>query len=112
MLSGKTGIKHPFAGEKSAGETTPVDVEVTAEGANDPDGKVKNYQFWYYDPLDKEQKLGVVDTQYNQATLTIETAGEADEEHEYVFCVNLTDNEIPFNLRRIIRRKRIAENKS
>ncbi|MBI4994091.1 PKD domain-containing protein [Candidatus Peregrinibacteria bacterium] len=79
--------------KKSAGETTPVDVEVTAEGAIDPDGKVKNYQFWYYDPLDKEQKLGVVDTQYNQATLTIETAGEADEEHEYIFCVNLTDNE-------------------
>lgn len=79
--------------KKTAGDTTPVDVEVIAEGAIDPDGKVKNYQFWYYDPLDKEQKLGVVDTQYNQATLTIETAGEADEEHEYFFCVNLTDNE-------------------
>ncbi|MFA6521250.1 MAG: PKD domain-containing protein, partial [Candidatus Gracilibacteria bacterium] len=78
---------------KTTGEKTPVDVLLTAEGAQDPDGRVANYQFWYYDPADKEQKLAVIDTPSDHAVLTVETNGEESQEHEYFFCVSVTDNE-------------------
>lgn len=79
--------------KKTDGEKTPVEVQLTAEGAVDPDGRITNYQFWYFDPADRERKLSVIDTQTNYALLTVETAGAEDEEHEYLFCVSVTDNE-------------------
>lgn len=79
--------------KKTASQRTPIDVELKAEGAIDPDGRISNYQFWYYDPADKERKLSVVDSPTDHATLTIETKGEENEEHEYYFCVSATDNE-------------------
>lgn len=79
--------------KKTSGMTAPIDVELTAEGALDPDGRITNYQFWYYDPADKEKKMSVVDTQVDRATLTVETSGAEGEEREYIFCVSVTDNE-------------------
>lgn len=78
--------------KKTQGQVTPVEVEVTAEGAVDPDGRITNYQFWYYVESERERKLSVVDTQSNRATLTVETHGEADQENEFIFCVSATDN--------------------
>ncbi|MEK9132470.1 MAG: PKD domain-containing protein, partial [Patescibacteria group bacterium] len=79
--------------KKTPGETAPVEVILTAEGAIDPDGRITNYQFWYYDPSDKEQQLGIADVPADHATLTVETKGEEGQEHEYYFCVSVTDNE-------------------
>jgi len=77
----------------SAGDTTPVEVRLTAEGATDADGRITNYQFWYYAPAERERKLGVIDTTNNSASLIIDTYGESEQEREYYFCVSLTDNE-------------------
>lgn len=74
-------------------DITPLDVSVQAEGAVDLDGKITSYQFWYYAPTNPEQKLGIVDTTEPQAILTLETIGEANEDHEYLFCMSITDNE-------------------
>lgn len=93
VISKKPQVNTLSLEKKTPGSVTPVDVELTAEGAVDLDGKITNYQFWYFNPQDKETKFAVVDTQENHAILTIETAGEADEEHEYIFCVSVTDNE-------------------
>ena len=93
VLSTKPQVATLSLEKKTPGQVTPVDIELTAEGAVDPDGRITNYQFWYYDPTDKEKKLSVVDTEVNHATLTVETAGEESEEHEYIFCVSVTDNE-------------------
>ncbi|MBI5413066.1 PKD domain-containing protein [Candidatus Peregrinibacteria bacterium] len=79
--------------KKTASQRTPIDVELKAEGAIDPDGRISNYQFWYYDPADKERKLSVMDSPTDHATLTVETNGAENEEHEYYFCVSVTDNE-------------------
>ncbi|MBP9717765.1 PKD domain-containing protein [Candidatus Gracilibacteria bacterium] len=79
--------------KKTAGNVTPVEVQLTAEGAYDPDGKITGYQFWYFDPADAEHKLGVIDTTVNTALLRLDTIGEENEEHEYTFCVSLTDND-------------------
>lgn len=79
--------------KKTSGITTPIDVELTAEGALDPDGRITNYQFWYYNPGDPDTRLGIIDTQTDYATLTVETIGAEGEEHEYIFCVTVTDNE-------------------
>lgn len=82
--------------KKTAGNRTPIDVEITAEapdGKFDQDGKVSNFQFWYYDPGDEDTHYSVIDTSSNRALLTVETKGEENEEHEYVFCVRLTDND-------------------
>lgn len=79
--------------KKTSGITTPVDVELTAENAVDPDGRITNFQFWYYDPAKKDHKLGVIDVPSDHATLTVETAGEEGQEREYVFCISVTDNE-------------------
>ncbi|MEK7524424.1 MAG: PKD domain-containing protein [Patescibacteria group bacterium] len=78
---------------KTAQQATPIDVQLTAEGGVDPDGRITNYKFWYYDPAEKDHQLSVIDTPNNHATLTLETAGEEGQEHEYVFCVSATDNE-------------------
>jgi len=77
----------------SAGNVTPIDVKVTAEGATDPDGRITNFQFWYYSNAEPERKLGVIDTKNNNATITIDTYGESSAEREYYFCASATDNE-------------------
>lgn len=79
--------------KKTSGSVTPIEVKLAAEGASDPDGRITNYQFWYFDPADPDRKLSVVDTQSNFASLTVETEGEENDEHEYIFCVSVTDNE-------------------
>lgn len=77
----------------SQGEETPLDYEITAEGATDPDGNIVEFTFWYFDEDDPERKLGVVTTSQNHAILTLETKGEAGKEKRYSFCAAVKDNE-------------------
>lgn len=93
VLSKKPQINTISLEKKTPGQVTPIEVELTAEGADDPDGDITNYQFWYYDPADKEKKLSVIDTHNETALLTVETNGAENEEREYYFCATLTDNE-------------------
>lgn len=78
---------------RGTGDITPLEVEVTAEGAADPDGQIREYTFWYFDPADEDHRLGVTHVTFNRATLRIDTFGLEGEEKKYLFCVSLKDNE-------------------
>ena len=92
VISKKPQIENISLEKKTQGQTTPVEVEVSAEGASDPDGRITNYQFWYYLESERDRKLSVVDTTSNRAPLTVETYGEEGEELEFIFCASATDN--------------------
>ncbi|MEK7528139.1 MAG: PKD domain-containing protein [Patescibacteria group bacterium] len=77
-------------------EETPIDVEVTAHNAVDPDGQIREYRFWYFDSDNPEQKLGTVRKSgqlNNKATLTIGTHGESGQLKRYLICVEVLDDE-------------------
>lgn len=93
VISSKPLLTALTVEKQSAGNETPVDVIVRAEGARDIDGRVTNYTFWYYHPSNPDEKLSVLDTSSNQASLTLETFGNAGEENEFIFCVELTDSD-------------------
>jgi PKD repeat protein/type IV secretory pathway VirB2 component (pilin) len=71
---------------------TPVQVLVKAIDANDPDGEIVNYKWWYYNEADGEQR-GIQVSQSPQATLTIGTRGKENVDVIYKFGVALTDND-------------------
>ncbi|MBI2638033.1 PKD domain-containing protein [Candidatus Peregrinibacteria bacterium] len=96
VISKKPQVNTLAIEKTSAGNETPVEIKVTAEGASDEDGNIQSYQFWYYDPAEADLQLSPVTTygkENNFAAITIETKGEEGEEHEYIFCVTVTDNE-------------------
>ena len=73
--------------------TTPVTVQVSAVGAEDPDGRISRYRWWYYDPNNDNDELGVQITQAPSATITIGTRGDEGQERTYKFAVEMTDEE-------------------
>lgn len=74
---------------------TPVQVNVSAAGAGDADGKIVSYKWWYEQilPTPDDTPLGVQITAAPNATLTIGTKGEENEKHTFKFGVTVTDNE-------------------
>jgi PKD repeat protein len=73
--------------------TTPVRVKLNAIGAEDPDGQISKYLWWYYDVRDPDMRLGHTITQSPQAFITIGTRGIEGEEVNYRFDVQMTDQE-------------------
>lgn len=73
--------------------TTPVKVAVTAIDAEDPDGKITQYRWWYYDVNEPELELGAQLTQLPTANLMIGTKGEEGQKKQYKFAVEILDNE-------------------
>jgi len=73
--------------------TAPVTVQVQAVGAEDPDGHISKYKWWYYDPKNDTDQFGVQITTAPTATLTIGTRGLEGEEKTYKFAVEITDDE-------------------
>lgn len=73
--------------------TTPVTVATTAVGAEDLDGKVIRYRWWYFSPSAPDDQLGVQVTTTPTANITIGTRGEEGAEVPYYFGVELTDDE-------------------
>jgi len=73
--------------------TTPVTVSATAVGADDPDGKVIRYRWWYFDPGNPGDQLGVQVTTVPTANIAIGTRGSEGDEKTYYFGVELTDDE-------------------
>jgi len=75
---------------------TPVSVKVTAVGAQDADGQIVQYKWWYYDankPPSPDERLGLQITTTNTAVLTIGTRGLEGEKPKYSFGVEMTDND-------------------
>lgn len=73
--------------------TTPVTVQVNAIGAEDPDGRISRYRWWYYDPNNDNDELGIQVTSAPSASITIGTRGEEGQEKTYKFAVEMTDEE-------------------
>ena len=73
--------------------TTPVTVTLGAVGAEDADGRITRYRWWYFDPNNDADELGVQVTQAATATVTIGTRGEEGEQKTYKFAVAITDDE-------------------
>jgi len=75
---------------------TPVAVNVVAIGAEDTDGFIVQYRWWYEEVTngvsDGEQR-GVQITQGPATSLIIGTSGQEGELHTYNFHVEMTDNE-------------------
>ncbi|MBT3865398.1 PKD domain-containing protein [Candidatus Peregrinibacteria bacterium] len=72
---------------------TPVGVNLSVYGAKDPDGKITQYKWWYYDIENADEELGLQVTQSPTAAITIGTNGEEGEPKTYRFGVAITDNE-------------------
>ncbi|MFC1750561.1 PKD domain-containing protein [Pseudomonadota bacterium] len=73
--------------------TTPVQVNLNAIGAEDPDGHITKYRWHYYDVAVPEETLGTQVTTLPNATMTIGTKGREDDEVTYAFVVEITDDE-------------------
>jgi PKD repeat protein len=75
------------------GLETPVDVDMQVFGAEDSDGRIVQYKWWYFDIDDPEEKLGLLITQDPSAKLTIGTRGPQGQKVEYGFGLEITDND-------------------
>jgi len=73
--------------------TTPVKVNMTVLGAEDPDGKIIQYKWWYYDLKDPEDPLGLQITTGSTTQITIGTNGLEGEKIEYGFGLEVTDSD-------------------
>ncbi|MFA5829430.1 MAG: PKD domain-containing protein [Candidatus Gracilibacteria bacterium] len=73
--------------------TTPVNVNVTANGANDPDGKIVSYRWWYYDIDNPEDQKGLQLSESPNTTIVIGTNGVEGQKKTYGFAVMATDND-------------------
>ncbi|MDX9971065.1 MAG: PKD domain-containing protein, partial [Candidatus Gracilibacteria bacterium] len=73
--------------------TTPITVLMKVYGAEDPDGRITQYRWWYYDIDDPDNELGSMITTVDNAQMTIGTNGPEGEEIEYGLGVELTDND-------------------
>lgn len=72
---------------------TPVKVNMKAYGADDADGEVIQYKWWYYDIDDPEEVLGVQITQTPIGKLTIGTNGKQGKEIKYGFGLEVMDSD-------------------
>lgn len=87
---------------------TPVKVTLRAIGANDPDGKIARY-VWWYDEQGKNDRNGAHSTTTPNTEISVNTIGNEGESHTYYFYVELTDNEgASYNLKTEVEQGRRA----
>lgn len=72
---------------------TPVKVDLKVYGAEDRDGDISQFRWWYFDVDDPENPLGLQVTQTPETKITIGTNGKEGREVEYGFAVELTDTD-------------------
>ncbi len=71
---------------------TPLNVRVEVN-AEDVDGEIVRYKFWYYDVNNSAEILGEQISITNQSFLTINTNGDSGLKKTYRFAAEVTDNE-------------------
>ncbi len=72
---------------------TPLDVDVKVFGAEDPDGEITQYRWWYFDVDSPDEQLGIQITTAPRARMTIGTRAEEGTETIYGFGLEVMDNE-------------------
>ncbi len=73
--------------------TTPITVLMKVYGAEDPDGSITQYRWWYYNIETPENELGTMITRSDTAQMIIGTNGREGDKITYAFGVELTDND-------------------
>ncbi len=72
---------------------TPVTVQVRAYGAEDIDGEITEYKWWYFDVDDPSEPLGIQITKTPNAQLIIGTRGKNGEKMKYGFGLEVVDSD-------------------
>ncbi|PIZ75121.1 hypothetical protein COY05_05180 [Candidatus Peregrinibacteria bacterium CG_4_10_14_0_2_um_filter_38_24] len=72
---------------------TPVKVDLKAYGAEDKDGTISQFRWWYFDVDDPEEPLGLQTTKNSSTKMVIGTNGKEGKEVEYGFGLELIDND-------------------
>lgn len=75
------------------GNKTPLTVKTEVIGASDDDGRITQYRFYYFPLNDPDREFDVQVSSIPTATLNVATFGLENDEIEYGFCVDLTDDE-------------------
>ena len=79
---------------KTGGDlVTPVTVNMEVLEAEDPDGEIIQYKWWYFDINDPDNPLGLQITTQKVAQILIGTNGKEGEERTYGFGVEVTDSD-------------------
>lgn len=73
--------------------TTPVTVLMKVFGATDPDGRITQYRWWYYNVNEPDNQLGVQITTSDTAQLVIGTNGTEGENITYAFGLEVMDSD-------------------
>ncbi|KKR25635.1 MAG: PKD domain-containing protein [Candidatus Peregrinibacteria bacterium GW2011_GWE2_39_6] len=71
---------------------TPLTVKLEVN-ADDPDGAIANYKFWYYDVNNSSEKIDTQISLSNVVFMTVNTSGITGESKRYAFGVEVADNE-------------------
>lgn len=87
-FSSVQGLVGDYEGELTA----PVQVDMQVYGAEDPDGQIVKYKWWYFDVENVDEKKGVQITKQPTTKLTIATDGPEGEEKTYGFGLEITDD--------------------
>lgn len=77
----------------SADLVTPVTVNMKVFGAEDTDGDIVKYKWWYFDEDDHEEPLGLQITNSPSAQLIIGTRGKEGQKITYGFGLEITDSD-------------------
>jgi PKD repeat protein len=72
---------------------TPFRALVQAAGAQDEDGEITQYRWWYYDVRDPDNKLGLHLTTTPQTNVNIGTKGREGDQVSFRFGLEIIDNE-------------------
>lgn len=72
---------------------TPVTVDMRVYGADDPDGEITQYKWWYFDLDDPDEPLGIQITRVPTAKISIGTNGKEGREITYGFGLEVTDSD-------------------
>ena len=81
-------------GETAEELITPKTIALRVKGAEDPDGEIIEYRWWYRRKDDDDSvKKGVLVTQSPQANMEVVSDGRSGEVHDYIFFVELVDND-------------------
>ena len=75
---------------------TPVTINARVYGAEDPDGQIVQYKWWYFDAVEdplSSNPMGIQITEGETAQLTIGTNGAEGEEKTYGFGLEVTDSD-------------------
>jgi len=75
------------------GPETPFNVQMEVIGARDRDGRITQYRFYYLPANDPERELGAQVGSNPVTSLEIDTFGLEGEEINYLFCVDITDDD-------------------